>query len=123
MDLALPADAAAACAAGGFALDVMADLLTGVRRIDVLADLRRTQCPVWLVNGGLDHFRLQERAYLRAAPDARLVVLRGATHLSSLVRPVAFTRVVLEALAEVDDGGTGLLGPTATRARGRVQYR
>ncbi len=102
VDLALPPEGAAACAEGGFALAVMGDLLAEVRRIDVLADLARVRCPVWLVNGSLDHFRLQERAFLRAAPGARRVLVRGATHLSSVVRPVAFTRVLLEALDDLD---------------------
>lgn len=102
VDVALPAEAGAALAEGGYALDVMVDLLAAMLRVDPLADLARTRCPVWLINGQWDHFRLQERRLLAAAPDARLVVVRGATHLVSLVRPVAFTRVLLEALAEVD---------------------
>lgn len=102
VDAALPPDAAAALAEGGYALEVMVDLLTQMQHVDPLADLARTRCPVWLVNGQWDHFRLQERRLLAAAPDARLVVVRGATHLVSLVRPVAFTRVLLDALAEVD---------------------
>lgn len=102
VDAALPPDGALAAGAGGFALTVMPDLLTELRRVDPRADLARTQCPVWLVNGQLDHFRLQERAFAAAAPDARVVTIRGATHLANLVRPVAFTRVLLEALDEVD---------------------
>ena len=102
VDAALPPESGAALAEGGYALDVMVDLLTAIQRVDPLDDLARTRCPVWLVNGRWDHFRLQERRLLAAAPDARLVVVRGATHLVSLVRPVAFTRVLLEALAEVD---------------------
>ena len=82
-------------------LTVMVDLLTEMRSLRPLDDLRRVRCPVWLVNGQWDHFRGQERAYLRACPSARLVVVRGATHLVNLVRPVAFTRVLLEALDEV----------------------
>lgn len=107
VDLALPPEAGAALAEGGYALDVMVDLLTAIQRVDPLDDLARTRCPVWLVNGQWDHFRLQERRLLAAAPDARLVVVRGATHLVSLVRPVAFTRVLLEALAEVDARESG----------------
>jgi pimeloyl-ACP methyl ester carboxylesterase len=102
VDAALPPDGALAAGAGGFALTVMPDLLTELRQVDPRADLARTRCPVWLVNGRLDHFRLQERAFAASAPDARVVTIRGATHLASLVRPVAFTRVLLEALDEVD---------------------
>lgn len=107
VDATLPPEAGDALAEGGYALEVMVDLLTAVQHADPLADLARTRCPVWLVNGQWDHFRLQERRLLAAAPDAGLVVVRGATHLVSLVRPVAFTRVLLEALAEVDARAAG----------------
>lgn len=102
VDLMLPPEMAAVTGEGGFALDVMVDLLAGIRGLDPIADLRRTRSPVWLVNGQWDHFRLQEKRFLAAAPDARLVIVRGASHLVSLTRPVTFTRVLLEALAEVD---------------------
>lgn len=102
VDAALPPEGAAAAGEGGFALEVMGDLLTEVRTVDPRADLARTRCPVWLVNGQLDHFRFQERAFAAAAPDARVVVIRGATHLVNLVRPVAFSRVLLEVLDAVD---------------------
>lgn len=102
VDAALPPEGAAAAGAGGFALEVMSDLLTELRQVDPLDDLSRTRCPVWLVNGQLDHFRLQEHTFAAAAPDARVVTVRGATHLVNLVRPVAFNRVLLEVLDEVD---------------------
>ena len=102
VDAALPPEGASAAGAGGFALEVMSDLLTELRQVDPLDDLARTRCPVWLVNGQLDHFRLQEHAFAAAAPEARVVTVRGATHLVNLVRPVAFNRVLLEVLHEVD---------------------
>lgn len=102
VDRALPPQGATDVAAGGFALDVMVDMLGAMRALDSRADLARVRCPVWFANGQWDHFRLHERAYLAARPGARRVVVRGATHLASLVRPVAFTRVLLELLEEVD---------------------
>lgn len=99
---ALPPEGAQDVAAGGFALEVMVDLLSAMRRVDIVGDLRRITCPVWLVNGQWDHFRLQERLFLAAARDGHLVTVRGATHLVNLVRPVAFNRVLLEVLDEVD---------------------
>lgn len=102
VDAALPPEGAAAAAEGGFALEVMVDLLTAMLQVDPLEDLARTRCPVWLVNGQWDHFRLQERRFLAAAPDARRVVVPRATHLASLVRPVAFNRALLGILDEVD---------------------
>jgi len=102
VDRLLPADAAADVAAGGFALDVVGDVLRAMRAATPLADLARVEAPVWLVNGRYDHFRGDERRFLAACRDARLVVVPGATHLVSLVQPVRFTRVLLEALAQVD---------------------
>ncbi len=101
--LALPAVGAADAAAGGFALEVMTPVLRALRGWDVLADLRSVAAPVWLVNGRFDHFRGEERAFLAACRDGRLVVVPGATHLVSLVRPTRFSRTVLEALATVED--------------------
>lgn len=103
VDRTLPREAALDVAAGGFALDVMVDLLTSMRDVDALADMSRITCPVWLVNGQWDHFRTQERDFAAACPTARLVQVRGATHLVSLVRPVAFDRVLLAALDEIDE--------------------
>lgn len=102
VDLTLAADAAVDVAAGGFALDVMDDVLREVGRGRPLEDLARVSAPVWIVNGRYDHFRSEERRFLRACRDGRLVVLRGARHLVSLDAPVAFTRVLLEALDELE---------------------
>lgn len=101
VDRVLTAGAARDVAAGGFALDVMDDVLREMRGATPVADLARVEAPVWLVNGRFDHFRGEERRFLRACRDGRLVVVPGATHLVSLVRPVAFTRVLLSAHAEV----------------------
>ena len=106
VDRALPAEGAGALADGGFALDVMVDLLGAMRFVRPLEDLRRIRCPVWLVNGAWDHFRTQERAFLRAGPTARLVTIPRATHLANLVQPVAFNRAMLEALETVDAAST-----------------
>ncbi|MBT0994346.1 alpha/beta hydrolase [Cellulomonas sp. DKR-3] len=97
----LGADAAADLGAGGFSLDVMADVLREVATLDPVAELAHVDAPVWLVNGRYDHFRGDERRYLAACRDGRLVVVPGATHLVSVVAPVAFTRAVLEAHAAV----------------------
>ncbi|NTW39567.1 MAG: alpha/beta hydrolase [Cellulomonadaceae bacterium] len=122
---AIPAQGAADLAAGGFALEVMGPMLEAMSAVRPLRDLARVTCPVWLVNGQWDHFRRQERAYLRAASSARtarLVVIPGASHLVSVVRPVAFTRVLLAALDDLEtpDGsgageGAGLLSPQVER--------
>ena len=86
---------------GGVALEVMDDALRELRGLHPVASLVKITVPVWLVNGTLDHFRLEERRYLRAAPNARLVHVRGATHMVSLTRPAEFTRVLLGAVDSV----------------------
>lgn len=96
VDRVLPPAGAVDVAAGGFALDVVGDVLRAMRDVDPLADLARVQAPVVLVNGRFDHFRADERRFLAACRDGRLVVVPGATHLVSLVQPVRFTRVLLE---------------------------
>lgn len=94
-------------AAGGFALDIMADVLREMGRMDVSGALAAADSPVRFVNGRWDHFRTHEREMLAAAraggADTRLVLVPGARHLVSLDRPVAFTRAVLEAHAAVGE--------------------
>lgn len=87
--------------AGGVALDVMDDALLELRQLHPLESLADIPQPIWLVNGSLDHFRIEERKYLAAAPDARLMHVPGATHMVSLTRPAEFTRILLDAVAEV----------------------
>lgn len=84
--------------AGGVALEVMADALREVRALHPITSLARVEHPVWLVNGQYDHFRMQERAYLKAAPNARLIHVPGATHMVSLARPDEFNRILFDAL-------------------------
>lgn len=82
--------------AGGVALEVMDDVLRELRPLAIRESLARIAQPVTLVNGSLDHFRLQERRYLRATIDGRLVHIAGATHLVSLTQPARFNNVLLD---------------------------
>ena len=107
VDRMLPAAGAIDSGAGGFALEVMGDVLRQMRAARPVDDLARVTAPVWLVNGRFDHFRGEERTFLRACRRGQLVVIPGATHLVSLVRPTRFTRVLLEAAAELDAVETG----------------
>lgn len=102
VDRVLSTQAAQDVAAGGFALDVMDDVLRAMRSADPVGDLRRIEAPVWLVNGRYDHFRGEERRFLAACRDGRLVIVPRATHLASLSAPVGFTRVLLECLGSLD---------------------
>ncbi|WP_129336890.1 alpha/beta fold hydrolase [Cellulomonas endophytica] len=97
----LPPEAAHDAGAGGFALDVVGDALAEVGSLRPVEDLAALQVPVWIVNGRFDHFRGEERRFVRSTADARLRVVRRSTHLVSLVAPVAVNRVVLEALEEL----------------------
>lgn len=101
VDRVLTVEAARDVAAGGFALDVVDDVLREMRAATPVTDLGRVEAPVWLVNGRYDHFRGEERRFLRACRDGRLVVVPGATHLVSLTAPVGFTRVLLGAVDAV----------------------
>jgi pimeloyl-ACP methyl ester carboxylesterase len=84
---------------GGVALEVMQDALTELRALRPLHSIPRIPQPIWFVNGTLDHFRFEERRYLRVAQDGRLLHVRGATHMVSLTRPAEFTRILLDAVA------------------------
>ena len=98
--LAVPSAGAADIAEGGYSFDVMVPALAAVgacRPLGDLAALRDRGVPVHLINGRWDHFRLHERRFLAAG--ATRTVIPGATHLVSLVRPVAFNRALLAALA------------------------
>ncbi|WP_199721581.1 alpha/beta fold hydrolase [Cellulomonas rhizosphaerae] len=102
VDRTLPAAGAADVGAGGYALDATVPVLRAMREAHPLDDLARVEAPVWIVNGSLDHFRGEERRFVGACRDGRLVVVPRATHLVSLVQPVRFTRVLLEALDELE---------------------
>lgn len=111
VDRLLPPQAALDVAAGGFALDVMEDVLREMRAATPVADLARVEAPVWLVNGRYDHFRGEERRFLRACRRGRLVIVPGATHLVSLTAPVGFSRVLLGVVDEVvPQGAAGVRG-------------
>lgn len=101
VDRVLTVGAARDVAAGGFALDVVDDVLREMRAATPVDDLARIDAPVWLVNGRYDHFRGEEQRFLRACHDGRLVVVPGATHLVSLTAPVGFTRALLGAVDAV----------------------
>ncbi len=57
--------------------------------------LRGLACPVLLLNGQWDQFRLGVRGVLRVLPEARVTTIRGASHLSNLDRPEAFAEAVV----------------------------
>jgi pimeloyl-ACP methyl ester carboxylesterase len=52
-------------------------------------------CPVLLLNGQYDQFRIGVRDVLRACQHAQVEVIPGASHLANLDRPEAFTDALL----------------------------
>ncbi|GIG19475.1 lysophospholipase [Cellulomonas chitinilytica] len=90
---------------GGYALGVTGDVMREMAQAAPVADLARIEAPVWLVNGRFDHFRGEERVFLRATRNGRLVVVPHATHLVNLVQPTRFSRVLLEVLDELGAAG------------------
>lgn len=87
--------------AGGVALEVMQDTLRELRRVHTIDSVRAIHEPITFINGALDHFRLQERRFVRAARHGELVHIRGATHLVPLVRPEQFDGAIATALAQL----------------------
>jgi len=81
---------------------VVTQVLTALAGTSAIDNLRRIAAPVWLVNGQRDHMRVEERRYLNARPDARLVVVRGAGHDVNLDAPEAFDRTLLSVLKNVE---------------------
>jgi pimeloyl-ACP methyl ester carboxylesterase len=54
-------------------------VLGQLHRLDVRENLRRVDAPVRLLNGSRDRYRMQERAFLRACRNGRLVRVAGST--------------------------------------------
>jgi pimeloyl-ACP methyl ester carboxylesterase len=57
--------------------------------------LREVRCPVLLLNGRFDQFRLGTRAFLHVCPQARVEIIPGAGHLANLDQPEAFAEALL----------------------------
>lgn len=98
-DRVLPGDAAEEIKRGGIATEVIPDVVGEIGGFDILAHLGGYDGPVWLVNGGRDHFRIHERRFLAACSDGRLLVVPAAGHYLPLARPVEFSRLVLDLAA------------------------
>ncbi|WP_063041416.1 alpha/beta fold hydrolase [Nocardia grenadensis] len=93
-DAVLPAQVAAAVAAGGIATEVIPDIARATASFDPLGELRRYPGPVWLINGSRDHFRGHEQRFVAASPRARVLVVPGAGHYLPLAEPQRFARLI-----------------------------
>ena len=94
---------------------VVSDVLAALRGRSCLADLRRVDVPVHLVNGARDPMRIDERRFLAARPGTRLTVVPRAGHDVNLHAPDAFNRVLGEMLAR-DAATAPAPAGTTTRA-------
>lgn len=89
--------------AGGYYFAPTADAWREVMTHCRPAMLERVRCPVLLLNGQFDQFRVGVRAYLRACPTAREEVIRRASHVSNLDQPEAFAEALLRFTRQVVD--------------------
>lgn len=64
--------------------------------------LDRLTCPVLLLNGQFDQFRLGTREFVRHCPQAQMCIIRRASHLSNLDQPEAFAEALLTFADSVD---------------------
>ncbi|MFI1620399.1 alpha/beta fold hydrolase [Streptomyces lydicus] len=104
---ALPGRQARAMVSGGLTCGAMPDIARAVSAMDPLAALAAYPGPVWLVNGERDHFRRDERRFLRACRDGRLIIRPGCGHVSSLADTEALARQVRDAAVVVTATRTG----------------
>lgn len=98
---ALPRHQADAMVAGGLSSEAVPSIVEAVWETNPLASLAAYPGPVWLVNGERDHFRRQERRFLHACRDGRLIIRPRCGHISSLADTAAVTRQVRDAVAVV----------------------
>lgn len=75
--------------ADGTGYDILPRVWEAVTTHARSALLAQVTCPVTIVNGQYDQMRLQVGTFVRQAPQARVVVVPGATHLLPLTHPEA----------------------------------
>ena len=72
-----------------------ADALRQLDSLHTVAALSRLHVPVWLINGQFDRFRMQERAFLNATADHRLVRQSGVRLAARFRRPLDTARLLV----------------------------
>ncbi|WP_084779596.1 alpha/beta fold hydrolase [Planobispora rosea] len=104
---ALPGPAGEAMVAGGLSCAVMPQAVTAVAGHDQLAALSAYPGRVWLVNGARDPFRANERDFLRACRDGRLILVPRRGHLGALAAPGPLARLLGDLYDQADGGRAG----------------
>ena len=80
--------------AGGYFFDPTPDAWRAVMRTCRPSMLAGVTCPVLVLNGQWDQFRLRVRDVLRVLPEAQVAVVPRASHLVNLDQPEAFAEAV-----------------------------
>lgn len=116
-----PAKIADPIVAGGFWSEAGATALRALAGERFVPRLAAYPGPTLIVNGQFDPlFRWSAGRFERAAANPRRVQLKGATHLSNLDRPAAFTQAIRGFARSLDTaepgaGGAAGEGPAAVR--------
>ncbi|MFF5209510.1 alpha/beta fold hydrolase [Streptosporangium sp. NPDC000396] len=98
----LPGPVGIAMVAGGLSCEVLPQAVEAVAGHDQLAALAAYPGRVWLVNGTRDQLRGNERDFLRACRNGRLILIPRRGHLSVLAAPGPLARLVGDLCDQVD---------------------
>jgi pimeloyl-ACP methyl ester carboxylesterase len=91
---ALPTPIAEAMVAGGVRCAVIPEVVAAVSALDVIGALRRYPGPVLLFNGARDPFRADERRFLAAAANGRLLLVPRRGHISVMAETTTLAGLV-----------------------------
>ncbi|MGV9770958.1 alpha/beta fold hydrolase [Streptosporangium sp. NPDC003464] len=108
----LPGPAGAAMVAGGLSCEVLPQAVAAVAEHDQLAALAAYPGRVWLVNGARDPFRSDERAFLRACRDGRLILIPRRGHLGVLRDPGPLARLLGDLCDQLDRPEKAVAAPS-----------
>ncbi|GAA5044605.1 pimeloyl-ACP methyl ester carboxylesterase [Thermocatellispora tengchongensis] len=92
----LPGAPGRAVLEGGLSSEVMPAAAAAIMGYDPIAALAAYPGPVTLVNGSRDPFRADERDFLAACRDGRLIVIPGRGHIDLLADPATLTGILHE---------------------------
>ncbi|GIE90064.1 alpha/beta fold hydrolase [Actinoplanes regularis] len=96
---ALPGPVADAMTAGGVRCAVMPEVVSELAALDAVAHLRRYPGPALLFNGARDPFRTEERRFLLAAADGRLVTVPRRGHIGVMAETATLAGLVRAQIA------------------------
>lgn len=83
-------------------MEVIPQVVTALTGYDPLVPLAAYPGPVWLINGGNDPLRRDERRFHSVCANGRLLVVPGTGHLMPVTHPEIFNRLVLDAATILD---------------------